>query len=264
MKTIFFYWKLGKKRTVYDTLRTQKLVIDAIMHCQTENSAMLLASDSIKISSFPVWCPFFTPLLSTEFTWSTWEITFLGDVTSWQCWAISPAVVRSISFLWLLHHCSLLGTAGPSMDRGRGQPLWLSITPWMRLTAFQVLSRKYEWAGLWTSLGKPYNNSPVCVCIDPAPVICVPTYFFFFYVAATEFGWPSCSSRNQSPSLLWGRHFYDAVVCRAIAALPVQSLLSNCRESSAKPAESCIAHTTQGIRKSDCCSLRPSRKGFSL
>lgn len=83
-------------------------------------------------------------------------------------------------------------------------------------------------------------------------MICLLTYFFFFNVATTEFGWPSCSSRNQSPSLLWGRHFYDAVVCRAIAALRVQSLLSNCRESSAQPAESCITHTTQGRRESDC------------
>lgn len=122
-----------------------------------------------------------------------------------------------------------LGTAGMSMDRGRGHHLQLSITPWMRLPGFLVLSRNYEWASLWTSLGKPYNNSPVCVSAQILYQWSVYLYaFFFFNVPTTGFGWPSCcSSKNQSPFLLWGRHLCDAVVCRAIAALLVQSLLSN-------------------------------------
>lgn len=73
------------------------------------------------------------------------------------------------------------GTAGLSMDRGRGHHLWLSVIPWMRLPGFQVLTRNYEWAGLWISLGKLDDNSLILrLCIDPVPVVCVLTHSLFF------------------------------------------------------------------------------------
>lgn len=78
---------------------------------------------------FPLRCPFFTPLLSAEFTASTWKITFLCSINSWQC---------------LLHHLC---------HACKRNCLFFSL----------VLSGKSE----WTSLGKPWKSFPILyLCMD--------------------------------------------------------------------------------------------------
>lgn len=163
MKTVFFYWKLEKKDCVWYTKDAEA--------CNRCYYSFLDWKSSHDVG---IWFNknfFFSCVISILYTsFEHWVhlISMKNHLSGWYdilAMLDHQSCCGEKKYFFLMATPSLLPlrTAGPSMGRGRGHYLCLSITPWMGLPGFQVLSRNYEWAGLWTSLGKLCNNSPFCV-----------------------------------------------------------------------------------------------------
>lgn len=138
MKTVFFYWKPEKKDPAWYTKDAEACNRGyySFLDWKSSHSVWTWFNKNLL---FPVWCPFFAPLLSTEFTSSTWKIAFLCRTNSWQmlhhqsCRACKRTC--SSPSLRLLHHCSFLGlpaqaraeagVVSPAFSSGSGSdPRW--------------------------------------------------------------------------------------------------------------------------------------------